>query len=152
MVNVKAYSPQQILSELAALRAQLAHLQQNATIGSMAAFDPVLGDGTPETWHTFTIDAGYTSTNPTVYRLMPWNAVWIYCDLTHAAITGATNVNGSNPLPSQYWPIGTRSIGGPLYPTSRCGAEISASGVIIAEPLGQSCTGVNINGFYPIDV
>lgn len=49
MVAVKAYTTQQMLSEIAALRGQLAHQAQNATFNNVAASGPItlIGQSTP---------------------------------------------------------------------------------------------------------
>lgn len=117
----------------------------------VVTFDPATGN-TPESWHSITPDAGWTvASSFRVKLLAEKNAAWLYGDLTHAAITAATNMNSTNPLGAAYRPAGTVNVASPLYPAGRCGVEITAAGVIIAEPLGVSCTGVNINGIYPLD-
>ena len=115
------------------------------------AQNPVTPGSGAETWHNIIPDAGWTVATSLRYKLLPDGLVYLYGDLTHAAITAATSINSVNPLPGPYRPAGTVSVASPLYPAGRCGVEVAATGIIIAEPLGVSCTGVNINGIFPRD-
>lgn len=108
-----------------------------------------VGGTAADSWHTVTLDAGWSGTLRYKFTGLA-NSVWAQGAVTHAAFTTATNINGSTPVPAAYQPASTVLIGGPNLPT-RCGAEISAGGVFVAEPLGQSTTECDINGIYPLD-
>lgn len=124
--------------------------------GVISAVKPGTG-GSPvnpaaqETWHDVSLDSGWTNADTLRYKLVAEkNAVWVQGAVTHASFSAAADINSSNPLPSEYWPANTHNIGGPGIP-GRAGAEITAAGVIIAEPNGTSCTECDINGWYPLD-
>jgi hypothetical protein len=105
-----------------------------------------------EVWHAITLDAGWTvTTNFRVKLLTEDNCAWIQGDATHAAFTGATSMNSGSPLNAAYQPASSAAPASPLFPAGRCGVTISAAGVITAQPLGVSCTQVNVNGIYPLD-
>jgi hypothetical protein len=128
----------------------------NINTGFVHAADPTTGTSpanpaASETWHTVTVDSGWTVGRTLRYqRLAQRNMVYVEGALTHAAFTGATNINSSNPLPAQYRPTGSINIGGPGIP-NRAGAEITSGGVFVAEANGVSCTEIDLNGIYPLD-
>jgi len=74
--------------------------------GPVAAFTPGSSPTTVETWHNITLDTGWTAVSGQTpqYRILATGDIEFAGAATHAALTGTTNVNGSNPLPTLYRP------------------------------------------------
>lgn len=159
VVAVVNYSLDQAQRDISQLRGQLAHgLASSEFLSVKVDTSFTAPDGTvwttsggmvKDTWHTVTVDAGWTNANAFQYRLTPWHTVQIFGSATHAAFTAGTNLNSSNALPAAYRPTKTWNIGGVGFP-ARAGAEITSAGVIVAEANGVSCTECDLAGEYPI--
>lgn len=126
--------------------------------GVVAARKP--GTGTSKTnpaqlevWHPITPDSGWTIVRQPYYRIAnDWSHVLVTGSLTHAAFSSAVNLNGSAALPAVYWPTnGPQNIAGSAIP-NRASSEITAAGVIVAEPGGISCSECDLNGYYPLGI
>jgi hypothetical protein len=93
------------------------------------------GTTTPETWHDITLDSGWSTSSgyaPLGYRLLPDGNVQLRGMAQHSAVNGATNINGSNPIPSAYRPTYTLD---PVYIDTvygRCHITVNTSGVLVA--------------------
>jgi hypothetical protein len=74
--------------------------------GPVQAFTPGSSPTTVETWHNITLDTGWTAVSGQTpqYRILATGDIEMAGAATHAALTGTTNVNGSNPLPTAYRP------------------------------------------------
>lgn len=130
------------------------------TVRGLAAVQPGTGTSStnaaqPEGWHPITCAGGWTLVKGPYYKLLPNNMVYVYAAATHAAFTTSTQLSNTTidgAVTNQgYWPFSTMNIGGPNIP-GRAGAEITAAGLVIAVPNGVSCTEVDINGTYPLDL
>jgi hypothetical protein len=80
--------------------------------GPVNAFTPGAAPTTVETWHNFTLDAGWTAVSGQTpqYRILSNGDIEMAGAATHAALTGTTNFNGSNPLPTAYRPVSNHYI------------------------------------------
>jgi hypothetical protein len=119
--------------------------------GPVTAVNPTASPSVPETWHTAALASGWTAANGTsglYYRLTPENTVKVFCAATHSSITSGTQLIAAA-LPSAYWPARTWNIGAPGIP-GRASAEVTAAGLIIAEPGSASATECDISGEYPL--
>jgi hypothetical protein len=114
------------------------------------AQDPAGSSGTAESWHTVSLDAGWSGTLR--YKLLAQqNVVYMQGAITHTAFSASTNIaSGGNALPSSYRPAATVNVGGTGIPT-RAGLEVTSAGVVIAIPNGTSCTECDSAGLYPLD-
>lgn len=75
--------------------------------GPVTAFEPGVAPTVVEIWHNITLDTGWTAVSGQIpqYRILPTGDIEFAGAATHAALTGTTNVNGSNPLPTGYRPV-----------------------------------------------
>jgi hypothetical protein len=119
--------------------------------GQIVAFHPGSSPAVVETPQTVTLDSGWTNVNAIRYWLTPENTVKMFGSITHAAFTTGTNINSSNLLPSGYRPSKTWNIGGVGIP-GRAAAEVTATGLLVAEPGTASCTECDIGGEYPLGI
>jgi hypothetical protein len=118
--------------------------------GPITAIAPGSSPAIPETWHVVTLDTGWTAVGDGIqYRLNADGTVQCFGAATHAAFTGGTVINSSNPVATVYRPTRTRNIGGAGIP-NRAGCEITSGGVFTAEANGVSCTETDLSGFYPL--
>lgn len=106
---------------------------------------------TSESWHTVSLDAGWSSAETLRYKLLAESStVWVQGAVTHAGFSGTVNINGSTPIPAAYRPSTNHNIGGPGIP-GRAGGLITSAGVFVAEPGSATCTECDINGIYPLN-
>lgn len=122
----------------------------NIKAGSIVAVDPSTGTSlanpfAPETWHTITLDAGWTAGSPAPqYRKTAGGNVQFTGNASHANFTVGTNVNGSNPLPAAYRPAN------PHYWRSndqfRSGLQLLGNGIIEAFPQAAGNTQIDLDG------
>lgn len=118
--------------------------------GQITAFHPGSAPAVVETWQQVFLDGGWANVADGVkYRLNGDGTVQVFGAITHAAFTGAVNINATHIIPSVYWPTVTRNVGGAGIP-NRAGCEITAAGIFVAEANGTSCTEVDLSGFYPL--
>lgn len=107
-----------------------------------------------DSWHPITLDSGWTAAagfDAPRYRMLPDGNVQLSGAATHAAFTGNTALNNSNPLPSAYQPVNTHHYrsNDTSIPTGRPGVQISPTGIITALTNGVSETFIEIDGIYP---
>lgn len=156
------YTLDQAQRDIADLRGQIAHgLAFSEFLSATVAGTFTAPDGTVwtntggmvrDSWHSVVLDSGWGGGgNGIFYRLTAWHTVQVFGSIvrTTGTITAGTNINNSNLLPAAYRPTKTWNIGGTGIPT-RAGAEVTAAGLLVAEPNGAACPECDIAGEYPI--
>jgi len=109
------------------------------------------GTTTPETWHTISLDSGWTAGNPVPqYRMTVDGNLQLAGKATHSAITSETAVNSSDPIPSAYRPVSDKKIYQGNRAGSLTGASIDTTGIVYAEPNGVSGTIVDLTGIVDL--
>lgn len=109
--------------------------------------------GTEEVWHPITLDSGWSTVSghpvPS-YRLLPDGNVQLSGYASHAAWTGTTTLNSSNPLPSAYRPATEPYFVGDI---NRAAYEITSSGVIqVLYNSALNNTQIEMHAIYPTGV
>lgn len=104
---------------------------------------------TLETWHNITLDSGWTAgAQPPQFRMLPDGNVQVRGQATHSGVTAATNINGSNPIPSAYWPAETRIYRPPDAGDAAATVDITTVGIFVARASGFTATSVAMDGIY----
>lgn len=120
-------------------------------MGPVVAVKPGSTPAAAETWHTVTLDAGWTAGSPAPqYRLLSDGNIQLAGKASHAAITTETALNSSNPIPSSYRPVSNKKV----YQGNRAGgitgAALDTTGIIYAEPSGVSGTVIDLTGIVDL--
>lgn len=100
--------------------------------GNIVAIQPGSNPAAIETWHTITLDTGWSTLAGHAvpqYRMLSSGDVELVGYASHTAIAGNTNLNGSNPLPAAYRP--TNSVLNRPGDSNRMGVEVTSAGVIV---------------------
>lgn len=104
--------------------------------GTVTAFTPGSSPTTVETWHTITVDAGWTSPalsrSAPRYRLLPNGDLQLNGAASQAAWVGGKSLNSSNPLPAAYRPANACDFCYSDPVGNRAHLSISTAGVITA--------------------
>jgi hypothetical protein len=104
-----------------------------------------------DTWNAITLDSGWTAgAQPPQYRFLPDGNVQVRGQATHSGITAATNINGSHPIPSAYWPGQTRIYRPPDQGDAAATVDITTVGIFVARASGFTATAVAMDGTYSI--
>ena len=104
--------------------------------GSIYAKDPASSSANPnpETWHTVTLGSPWTAESGYAapsYRLLPdGNLQLTGCANFGSVTTGNANLNSASPIPAEYRPLTTKTIGRYSAEGSRGFIQITSSGVI----------------------
>ena len=94
------------------------------------------GTSTPETWHTITMDSGWSVSStfgPPMYRMLPDGDVETSGVIQNSASLSAnTTINVNNPLPTAYRPSVTRFLHGNTGINNNLGFQVTSGGVLYA--------------------
>jgi hypothetical protein len=115
------------------------------------AADPIAGG--PETWHTVTLDAGWTNSGGPVcsYKLLPNKMVAVVISANHAAFSGALNVNGSSALPVPYRPVTNQRMAA-YTNTGACGLVLNTLGLLSSDNAPSGSGYLRGTGIFPLDI
>jgi len=112
--------------------------------------------GTDETWHTITLDSGWTtpalSREAPRYRILPDGNLQLSGAASHAYSASGITLNNSNPIPAGWRPPDSRDYAGDEV-GARCHWTISSGGVITCTaPYGVSSGTIyaEINATVPL--
>jgi hypothetical protein len=101
----------------------------------LVAVDPVAGPPTAETWHTVTLDSGWSLNSgydAPQYRMLPDGNVQFTGLATQSAFTGTVPLNSGAPLDSPYQPAKTHPVCQSSQVGARARVEYRSDGILYA--------------------
>jgi hypothetical protein len=121
------------------------------TSGTLIAVHPGTV-GTPETWQTVTLDAGWSAgTQAPQYRLQADGLVAVRGTASHASVTANTNINSGTPIPAAYRPAQDRFYRGASPVDTAGGNQITTGGVFVCRANASfPATQILLDGTYSL--